>query len=119
MQEYLQLDQPGKALIVAIDALQTKQVCNCRLTAMALEAEVKLLPHDHTYFDYFKRTKWLYVLNGKLYRDYLQLYLRPLLQKNILLVNMHGDPDLLALCDSDLAQITLEIVYSTVTLGEW
>ena len=70
---------------------------------MALEAEVKLLPVDHSYFEYFKRTKWLYVLNNKLYKDYLQMYLRPLLHKNIALVSQHGEPDLLALCDSDLA----------------
>jgi hypothetical protein len=113
------LQQPGKALIVAIDALQAKQFLSAELTAMALEAEVKLLPPDHSHFDYFKRTKWIYVLNSKLYRDYLHLYLRPLLQKDITLVNKHGDPDLLALCDQDLAQIALDIVYSTMALGEW
>jgi hypothetical protein len=88
---------------------------------MALECESLLLSEYHSLAEYFEQAKWIFILNEKLYQEYLRTELRPAIQNNILLVAQHGNPDLLALRDQDILQIALQVIYHDkkgLTLGD-
>ena len=46
--------------------------------------------------------RWIFILDADLYKKYLQ-QLKIEIQKDLLLCNQHGDPELIALHDEDLA----------------
>lgn len=66
--EYISLDQPGKALILLIEALQTRQLLSHNLTKLALDCEVRLLPEGYRLEEFFKQAKWVMILNRALYK---------------------------------------------------
>jgi len=49
----------------------------------------------------FTNTKWVYILDANLYQSYLH-HLKEEVIKSLLLINEHGEPNLIALHDSDL-----------------
>ena len=70
--------------------------------------------------DYFREIKWIFALNKRLYERYLA-ELRWYLQSKDLayvlnIAELHGDPDLIALRDSDVVQVVLDMVYLRANL---
>ena len=49
----------------------------------------------------FTNAKWVYILDASLYQSYLN-ELKEEVSKSLLLANEHGEPNLIALHDSDL-----------------